>query len=65
MLVTMKVSVLDLNMMLMEIVKKEKKDDRRRSDSNRGPLDPKSAMLAPTPRRLKVFMEKIYRTREI
>ena len=35
--------------------KKGKKKSRRRPGSNRGPLDPKSAMLAPRPRRLKVF----------
>ena len=47
---------------------KMKKDNWRRSGSNRGPLDPKSAMLAPRPRRLKDFLNdifSIYGTREI
>ena len=46
---------------------KKKKKYWRRSDSNRGPLDSKSAMLAPRPRRLKNFKEiffSSYRTRE-
>ena len=42
------------------MVKKGKKKSRRRPGSNRGPLDPKSAMLAPRPRRLKVFNDEIF-----